>query len=164
MIALLGGDYEEAYAQLQDVAGFTQEAGDRLGYIWTRVSLGTVALQAGNLVEAQQIFSKAAKNFRKNGNTTFITYALEGLAGVYSAAWKPELAAHLIGWADATRASIRSTRPFLEQANIDKDIAAIIAGIGASAYQDAYETGRDMTLDEAIALVLDTKNQIVSDF
>ncbi len=159
MIAMLNGDYKDAYAQLQDVAVFAQESGDRLGYIWTRVSLGSVALQAGNLVEAQEIFTKAAQNFRKNGPTTYLTHVLEGFAGVYTAGGKPELAAHLIGWADATRARIGNPRPFHEQVNIDKAIATIIARTGASAYQAAYEFGQHMTLDEAVALAIDVKNQ-----
>lgn len=163
MIALVRGDYEEAYAQLQDATGFTQESGDRMGYLWTRVSLGTVALRAGNLVEAQQIFTKSVQNFRKNGNTPYVVHALEGLVGVYTAAGKAELAARLLGWADATRTRFSNPRPFLMQSNIGEDVAAIIAGIGASAYQAAYESGRDLILDEAVALAADVKNQIGSE-
>jgi predicted ATPase/DNA-binding CsgD family transcriptional regulator len=154
-LALMRGDYEEAYAHLQEVAAFTQESGDRLSYLWTRVSMGTVALHAGDLVEACQIFTTTAQIFRKNGNTTFVVFALEGLLRVYAAGGKPELAARLIGWTDATRVKIINPRLFLEQANIDKDIATIIAMIGASAYQAAYESGQDMTLDEAVALAKD---------
>jgi predicted ATPase/DNA-binding CsgD family transcriptional regulator len=157
-LALMRSDYEAAYAQLQEVAAFTQESGDRMGYLWTRAFMGTVALRAGNLMEAHQIFIKTAQSFQKNGNTIGVTYALEGLAGVYAAAGKPELAARLIGWADASRAKIINPRPFLEQVNVDKDVAAIITRTGASAYQVAYGSGRDMTMDQAVALVLDAEN------
>jgi len=159
-LALMSSDYEKAYAQLQDVAEFTQESGDRLGYLWTRAFLGTVALRAGNLIEARQVFTKTAQIFQKNGNTIGVAFALEGLAEVYIAFGKPELAAWLIGWADATRTRIITPRPFLEQENIDKDIAAIMGRIGEPAYQAAYESGQVMTLDDAVALALENYVQV----
>lgn len=64
---------------------------------------------------------------------------------------KPEPAARLIGWSDAIRKEIGDPRPPIEQAELDADIAAIQATIGAAAYETAYNAGRDLTLDEAVA-------------
>ena len=47
------------------------------------------------------------------------------------------------------------SRPFLEQADVDRDIATIIVRIGDAAYQEAYDKGHDMTLDEAVTYALD---------
>jgi hypothetical protein len=37
--------------------------------------------------------------------------------------------------------------PRIEQADLDRDIAAIKAKIGPSAFEAAYHSGREMTLD-----------------
>jgi hypothetical protein len=65
---------------------------------------------------------------------------------------KPEVAAHLIGWSDATRKEIGDPRPRIEQTDLDRDIAAIKAKIGAAAYEIAYTTGQALCLDEVVAL------------
>jgi hypothetical protein len=81
-------------------------------------------------------------------------FTLEGLAGLSVAVGKPERAASLIGWADATRQQILNPRPFLEQANVDQNVAACLARMGAVAFWDAYNAGQKMTLDEAVAYSL----------
>ena len=50
------------------------------------------------------------------------------------------------------RAKIGDPRPSSEQADMDKDIAVIVAKIGSSAFEVAYDSGRGTTMDEAVAL------------
>lgn len=54
---------------------------------------------------------------------------------------KPEQATRLIGWADTTREKI-------------EDIAACLLKMGEVAFADAYEQGRKMTLEQAVAYAL----------
>jgi hypothetical protein len=63
---------------------------------------------------------------------------------------KAEQAARLIGWADATRERILNPRPFLEQANVDKIIAACLTRLGEVVFSDEYDKGKKMALDEAV--------------
>jgi predicted ATPase/DNA-binding XRE family transcriptional regulator len=158
LIAFRRGDYKKANAHLRQVAVFTEEKGDQMSYLWTRAYLGFVALQAGDLIEARQLFTNTAQNFHKAGNTIGVVYALEGLAGLYAATRKHTRAARLIGWADAARENITNPRPLVEQADVDRDIAGIMAKIGSSAFEVAYDSGRGMTLDEAVAFALDIKD------
>jgi predicted ATPase/DNA-binding SARP family transcriptional activator len=154
LIALMRGDYEQAAALLEETLVLTEDLGNRMGHLWTRVHLGHIALRAGDLTEARATFAETAQNFHKDGSTIGVVFTLEGLAGLSVAVGKPERAATLIGWTDATREQIINPRPFLEQANVDRDIAAIMAKIGSSAFEVAYDSGREMTLDEAVALAL----------
>jgi tetratricopeptide (TPR) repeat protein len=155
LIALLRGDYEQAYALLQDMVTLAQELGNRMGYLWTRVHLGHVALRAGNLTEARTIFAETTENFHKDGNTIGVVFALEGLAGLSLSVGKSEHAARLIGWADATRERILNPRPFLEQANVDQVLAACSARMGEPAFSHVYAEGKDMALDKAVAYALE---------
>jgi tetratricopeptide (TPR) repeat protein len=158
LIAFRRGDYKKANAHLREVAVFTEEKGDQMSYLWTRAYLGFVALRAGDLIEARQLFTDTAQNFQKDGNTIGVTFALEGVASLYAATRKHERAARLIGWADGVRENIINPRPFVEQADVDRDIAAIMAKIGSSAFEVAYDSGRGMTLAEAVAFALGIKD------
>ena len=81
-----------------------------------------------------------------------MVYAIEGLASLHCDQNQPEYTACLFGWADAMRAKIGDPRPSSEQADMDKDIAVIVAKIGSSAFEVAYDSGRGTTMDEAVAL------------
>jgi hypothetical protein len=48
-----------------------------------------------------------------------------------------------IGWAETTRNEIDHTRPRLEQAEVDKIIAACLAEMGEVAFSDAYDDGQE---------------------
>lgn len=109
----------------------------------------------GNLTEARQFFTETAKEFQQDQNTIGVVYALEGMASVYIAIGNPKLAAQLIGWADSTRERIINERPFLEQTDVDKIIAAAIAKIGSSGFEVAYDEGWNMTMDDTMELALD---------
>jgi len=154
MIALMQGDYEEAHAQLQEARNNSEEAGNWMAHLWTGVQLGYVALRAGNLTEARETFTETAQSFQKDKNTIGVVYTIEGMAGLYIATGKPELAAQLIGWADETRNRITNERPYLEQADVDRIIAACIARLGESAFTEAYKKGEKLALDEAMKLAL----------
>ena len=95
------------------------------------------------------------KNFYKNRNMNGIASALEGIASLNILIGKPERAARLLGWTDATREKISDPRWRVEQADVDRDIAAIIAKIGNAAFEEANNKGRAMSLDEAVALALE---------
>ena len=151
IIAMLRGDYEQAYALLAEMVTLANELGNRMGYLWTRVHVGHVALRAGDLAEAHTIFAETTRNFQKDGNTIGVVFAVEGVAGLALAVGKPERAARLIGWTDAHRERISNPRPFLEQAHVDQIIAACITKLGEAAFSDIYEEGKEMTLEDAVS-------------
>ena len=127
-----------------------------MDYLWANVRLGHLELSAGNLTEALRIFGYTAQEFLKDGNSIGVVVSLEGMTGLYIAVGEPDHAGRLIGWVDATREGIGgSTRPFLEQAEVDRNIAAVVTKIGKVAFEEAYNNGSTMTLDEAVAYALD---------
>ena len=127
-----------------------------MGVLWGRARLGYVALHEGSVAEAYQILMDTIEVFHTNGNKNGLTFALDRVASLYAVTDKPEAAAQLIGWSDATRKKIGDPRPRIEQADLDRDITTIKTKIGSSAFEAAYDSGRKMTLDEAVALALDT--------
>jgi non-specific serine/threonine protein kinase len=154
LILLIRGEYEQAYTLLQEALVSAQQTGNRMSYLWVRVRLGYAALRAGNLEEAHDSFVETAQNFHKDRYTIGAVLALEGMAALFIAVDKPESAARLIGLADAVRKKIKDVRPNLEQADVDKIIAACLAKIGEVAFADAYDEGQGMTMDEAVNYIL----------
>ena len=130
-----------------------------MGYLWGCASLGYVALREGSVAEAQQILLKRIENFHADQNKSGLAFALDKMASSYVLTDKPKAAAHVIGWSDATRREIGEPRPRIEQADLDRDIAALKEKIGPSAFEVAYDSGQGMTLDEAVALALGERKQ-----
>ena len=117
--------------------------------------MGYVALREGNLTEARLCFSETARSFQEDKFEIGVVCALEGMASLFVAANKLERAARLIGWADSTRKKASDRRPLKEQADVDQNITAMIAEIGNTAYEEAYEAGNVMTLNQAVDLAFD---------
>jgi tetratricopeptide (TPR) repeat protein len=155
MILQLRGDYEQAYAVLQEALAGALETGNRMSQLWLRVRLGYVALSAGTVLEAHDLFAETLQDFHKDGYTIGAIFALEGMATLLIASGKPEKAARLIGCADATREKIPDRRPWIEEADMYRNMAAILSKIGPSGFEVTYDEGRSMTLDEAVAYALE---------
>jgi tetratricopeptide (TPR) repeat protein len=154
LVALIRGDYEHAYALLQESLQSAKETGNRMSYLWVQVRLGYAAVRSGRLEEARSIFSETARGFHQDGYTMGTVFTLEGMAALLITTGKPEKAARLIGCADATRERIPDIRPLIEEADMYRNMAAIISRIGPSGFEVTYE-GRSMTLDEAVAYALE---------
>jgi predicted ATPase/DNA-binding XRE family transcriptional regulator len=151
LIALLRGDYAQARSVLEEIVTRAEEKGNRFEYLWARVRLGYVTLREGNLKEARRFFTESARDFQKDENPSGIVFSLEGMAGLYVEMKKYEDAARLIGWADAMRTALNDARPPLEQADVDKIITACLVKIGEIAFADAYDRGKTITIEEAVA-------------
>lgn len=151
MIALMRGDYEQARSLLEEIVTRSEKKGNRFEYLWARLRLGYVTLREGKLKEAGCFFAESARDFQKDYNNSGIVFALEGMAGFYIAMKRYEGAAKLIGWADAMRKESDDLRPPLEQADVDEIIMACLAKMGESAFSEAYDEGKTMTLEEAVA-------------
>ncbi|MEO8355641.1 MAG: helix-turn-helix domain-containing protein [Chloroflexota bacterium] len=153
-IASIKGDYKRARDDFHKSLEIAQALGNRMVSLWSSVRLGYVALQDGNLKEAYDIFAKTAQEFQKDVSETGVVFTLEGMAGLKILVDKHERAACLIGWADMMRQKNNDPRPFIEQADVDQIFAACRANIDEVAFSEAYDDGKKMTLDEAVAYAL----------
>jgi tetratricopeptide (TPR) repeat protein len=164
VIALMKGEYEQAETLLRDVMTSAQERGNRMSYHWAQVRLGHVLLRSGNLTEARQVLMEAAQNFAQDSYSIGVIFALEGMAELFLAVGKPHYAAQLIGWTDPMRHKIQDIRPEIEQANVDKIIAACLAKMGEAAFSDAYDQGQALTLDETVRFALGASPSFIPHF
>jgi predicted ATPase len=152
ILCMLRGEYGHARAYLQKNIENLKEIGNRMGVLWGRARLGHVVLREGRVKEAHQILAETIAGFHADQNRNGLVFALDKMASLNVATQKQEVAAHLIGWSDTIRKEIGDPRPRIEQTDLDRDIAAIKAKIGAAAYETAYTAGQALTLNEAVVL------------
>ena len=153
--ALLEGDHAKARLRLQEWIALAEELGNRMGYLYGRARLGYVALLEGELKEGYQILSETVLEFQKDENLAGLAFTMERIAHFYSFSNKPDRSARLIGWVDGILEKIGAPRPSTEQAEVERDVAACISGLGQAGYQVAYQQGRAMALEDAVSLALD---------
>jgi tetratricopeptide (TPR) repeat protein len=153
-MALMRGDFKKARALLQECGDILDKVGNRMGHLWARARLGHVMLCQGKIDEAHIILDEVVREFYTDQNKAGLAFALEKKAGLFIATGKPERAACLIGWAEATRANLGDVRPRLDQIDLDRDIDASLAKMGQATFEEACNKGRAMTAHEVVVYAL----------
>jgi hypothetical protein len=153
-IEIIKGDFEKAQSLLEENLTIASELGQRMSFLLNNILLGHIMMQQGKISEAQSILFETTREFLKVGSDIGVAASFHYMAGLYIAMDKPDVAACLIGSADATREKINSIRPPFDQGELDKMIATCLEKIGEVAFSDAYEEGQKMSLDEAVAYAL----------
>jgi hypothetical protein len=119
----------------------------------------------GETAEARAILQECVLQFLERGSEIGVVYGVEGLAGVAARRGQHEHALRLLGWADAMRETIGDPRPLVEQADVDRDIAAIRAHLGQAEILAALAEGRAMavsTIEEVTARLLEDAGSVPS--
>jgi predicted ATPase/DNA-binding SARP family transcriptional activator len=148
------GNFEKARTLLEKYITNATEVGNSTNYLWGRAFCGHLLVRQRQPIEARDLLFETTQEFGKGNDKIGVCFSLEGIAGIYAAMKIPNIAARLIGWADASRKEINDLRPHLEQADVDKIIATCIEKMGEATFSDAYKAGEKMTLEEAVALAL----------
>ncbi|HEY4693934.1 MAG TPA: hypothetical protein VIH16_10895, partial [Bellilinea sp.] len=157
ILAMQRGEYGLARDFLQENAQLQEEVGNRMGILWAQARIAYVALREGNLAEAKRLLTDVIINFQADQNKSGLAFTLDKMASLHVLTDNLKVAAQLIGWSDTARKQVGDPRPRLEQAELDRDIAAIQEKIGSAAYEAAYDSGSEMTLDEVVAAALGEK-------
>jgi len=89
------------------------------------------------------------------GNRPGVVESLEGLAGVAAATLAPRHAARLWGAADALRQEIGNARSIHESIAYERRLNAVRATLTPEAFDQAWNEGRAMTLDDAVRYASD---------
>ena len=88
---------------------------------------------------------------------TALAFVLEFLAGLAATAQRPAAALRLGGAADALRESLGATLAPQERAKLERRLDPARATLGTDAAEAAWQAGRDLPLDEAVALAARTR-------
>jgi predicted ATPase/DNA-binding CsgD family transcriptional regulator/Tfp pilus assembly protein PilF len=148
------GNLDQGQAYLEDGRRRHRAAGYHLGEALSLRFLGQVAQAKGDLPRAASLFRESLRFDPEELQSWHIAGALECLAATIGPKQQPDLAARLIGAAEALREEVGiPIEPALRDAH-SRTIAAMNAALGKAAFERARAAGRAMSRREAVALAV----------
>lgn len=146
-------DHARAAARYRESLAICQAMGDPRGFALTLTNLAVAARQQGDLAEAARLLARALPRRRELGDRPGIAVCLEELA-LAAAAHQPERMARLLGAAEAVREAAGVRLPPHQQQRLERLAAAAQGRTEVDRACLAWQTGLQMTLDEAIGEAL----------
>jgi hypothetical protein len=118
--------------------------------------LGRVARAQGDELEARRLLMESLAGYRDYwSNKREVASCLEELAGLAAMNRQPAHAVRLFGAAQALRERANTPLPPVYQPGYERDVAAARTQLDAATFAAAWDAGRAMTVEQAIAEALD---------
>lgn len=149
-IALYAGNLDEAEARTVESLALFQELGTR----HHAATLAVVAWRRGQYERAVTLLRESLQLAHKMGERKLTLGLLRALAAVAAAQAEPERAARLEGAEAALRKSLSLPVAPSDQAEGEETLARAKEALGEEDFTHAWDEGRAMTLEEAIAYAL----------
>jgi DNA-binding CsgD family transcriptional regulator len=150
-LALSQGDVPSARSLAEQGMALSREVGERWSTGQLLSLLGQVAARQEDLATARALYEESVALARRSGRMLAMTSGLQELAGVVAAQGEPTWAARLWSAAETMREAMGAPIPPVERADYEHALAAARAQIGEKTFAAAWEEGRSMTLEQALA-------------
>jgi predicted ATPase/transcriptional regulator with XRE-family HTH domain len=154
-IAYSQGNHAEAQASYMEALELFEEFGDRQSAAMMLNNLGEIALAQSNLDEASAYFKDGMVALKDIGNKAAVGGCLDGLAQIAAAEGKAERAARLFGAADGIMTATGEAVPVANRAEYTQIVDGVRGSLGKEAFEAAWDKGRAMPLEEAVAYGLE---------
>jgi tetratricopeptide (TPR) repeat protein len=161
LVAYCRSDYGRAAALYEEALSLARDIGNKGGIAHILINLGTVARYLADYGRAAGLYEESLALYRDLGDTIGVAEALEGLAAVAGAQGRPEWAARLFGAAEALREPTGASLPPWDCADYGRAIAFVRSALAEDACVAAWAAGHAMPLEEAIALALEGRTEVV---
>jgi predicted ATPase/DNA-binding CsgD family transcriptional regulator len=150
-------DLSQAKSHLETSLAFFREARIQSGVHISLTALAAVELMMGSIVQAQRHTEEALTSFLKiEPDNHFVLGVLAVKASIAKAQGQRERAARLLGAASTNiRPWVRITFFDSKAVSMDSETAAVREHLGEAAFAEAWEAGKGMTREQAIAYALD---------
>jgi tetratricopeptide (TPR) repeat protein len=170
-LARLDGDYAKAKKLYMECIQLRRQMLYHSGLAVALLNLGQVILRDHDSDQARVLFDESMKIYRELKMVLGQAASLAGFAGIAGVEGKNELAARLLGATqaayemfelkinDLNHVEINSKMDDLDHMTYDPIIATAREKLGEAAFNAAWESGREMSLDEAIAYALKEPNE-----
>ncbi|MGH2621816.1 MAG: protein kinase domain-containing protein [Anaerolineales bacterium] len=161
-VALHQGNYPQAKELIDRGLNLRKEMGNKSGIAWSLQNLGHLAQRQGEFEQAAALFEESLTLFTELGNKMGVAECLEGLGSVAVGSrqstgngHRPERAAQLFGAAEALREAASTPLPPYRRTDYDRDLAAAQSQLDEAGFAAAWEAGRSMTMERAVAYALE---------
>jgi len=154
-VALRQGDYTRAARLVGESLELRRQLGNKWGVGVSLGTLGWVAAREGDWTSAVARLGESLEVRREIGDMGGTAWCLERLAELALAQEQAQKAVRLLGAAAALRASIGSVIDLADQPAYESRRGALRAELGDEQYAAAWDEGRAMTLEQAVAEALE---------
>jgi predicted ATPase/class 3 adenylate cyclase len=154
-VSVRDGDYASARELAQEVHEFARDENNEEALIWALGMLGDIERRAGNLERARELFAEALSLSVESGDRPRVAEMLEGTAALAGDAGDPLRAARLWGAAGAIYEEIGMA--IWDLAEHERCVGAARQKMGEERFRAAWEEGRSMHLENAVACALGAK-------
>jgi predicted ATPase/DNA-binding CsgD family transcriptional regulator len=149
------GDYTKARALHEESLALRRELGDRSGIAGSLGNLGFVAMEQGDLTGARALHEESLGLGREHGDKNSIAASLAGLGGVAVGVGQVERGARLLGVVEGLLGSMGAVLGREYRLPYERAVAAARSLLGEEAFESAWQQGRGMSMEQAIAYALD---------
>jgi predicted ATPase/class 3 adenylate cyclase len=154
-IALAEGDYRQARCLFEESLALCREDHNTRRIAYELRNLGHLARFEGRFVEARAHYQESLTLYGEMDARPGIANLLDSLARLAGVEGQAKRAARLFGATEALRQPIQAPVPGHERLDYESRVAAAREALGAEAFAAAWEEGRAMTLEQAIAYALE---------
>jgi tetratricopeptide (TPR) repeat protein len=153
-VARYMGDLDRAAALYEESRAVYERSTGRVPS-FTVTNLGRVALVRGDHDGARRRFVEGLEAARERGDRRSVAYSLLSFGQLSAGGGDPQRAARLLGTAAALLIELKIMEASIDQEGAANSAAAVRAQLGEAAFAAAWEAGRALSLDEAVALALE---------
>jgi predicted ATPase len=158
LMAWAQGDYKQATEKFEVSLVISQEVGSKWASFFALQGLGRVAQSQGDYNRARSLHMEAMVLCQEMGYEMISALQLAAFAMLAAAQNQMQRAARLFGAAETLIPAVRLALPVV-QAQHDQAVSAIRAALSEKAFETAWEEGKKMDLEEAIAYALSESQQ-----
>jgi len=156
-VAMRQGDYARATRLIEESLELRRQLGNKWGVGVSLGMLSWVAMREGDWDRAVARLGESLEVRREIGDKGGSAWCLERLAEVALAQGKPEKAVRLLSAASAQRMSIGSVIDPVDQPEYESMRTSLRAELGEEKFVVAWNEGRALTLEQAIAYALEDR-------
>jgi predicted ATPase/class 3 adenylate cyclase len=146
--------WDEARRYFLSAQAGLQEIGDRYFENVARSEQAHLERRCGDLITALMLYRQCLPIWREVGHKSAAAHEFECVAFIARAHGQPEKAARLLGAAQAQREAINSAMNPYEKIEYDIEVGALKNDLSAASLEVAWAVGRQMDIDQAIALAI----------
>jgi non-specific serine/threonine protein kinase len=154
-IPLASGDTNRARQVWEECLVVAQQAGDIRRIYLMIANLAVLAQLEGDHERGIELSREALRMARARNNRLDLASELAGLAGSFAATGQPQRAALLLGASAARLEQMGNLLQPTVKPNVDRTIADVRAQLDPATFEAAWDEGRTMTLEQAVAEALE---------
>jgi non-specific serine/threonine protein kinase len=155
-VALRQGELSTARRFVEESLPLARRIGEAWVLPFSLDELAQVEIAEGHHTEARTALSESLHLRQEQGNRSGIVFSLASIAALAAAESQPRCAVQLAAAAATVGRAIGVQLTPMEQAMVDKWLVPLQQALGQDAIDSAWESGRAMSIEQALELALAT--------